>query len=85
MIPGEPSHIHRCDLVDHLRQPGGLRVEGHGHVQPDSRELENFTPKIAGECRIMVADDGARQAMKLNDVREECACHRCHCRGGRGE
>lgn len=69
------SEVHLHALVDALALTVGLRVVRGGVEQFGARRGEQLTPKRAGEDPITVGDDGVGEAVELDDVVLEDACH----------
>jgi hypothetical protein len=66
-----------CDyLVGDLRLAICLQVEGRAGVEACADETKQLAPQVAGEDRIPIAHNGGRNAVKSDDVVEECLAHR---------
>ena len=75
-IAGQASEVDAQDTICHLGLPISMRVERRTEAELDTGELEQFRPECAGEDRIPITDDGARNAMEPHDLVEEGARHR---------
>jgi hypothetical protein len=49
-------------------------VKCRGELQLHAGEPEDFTPKLAGEHRVPIRDDGTGDIVQADDVVEECLC-----------
>jgi hypothetical protein len=66
------------NVVDYLKLVVDLWVERSAHPHLDAGEGEQLLPERAGEDGVMVTNDGARDAVELDNVVEECLGHRYH-------
>jgi hypothetical protein len=58
-ITSKAAQVDTEDLIDHLRLAVGLRREHRAEAQLHAREGKELLPKVAGEDRILIADNGA--------------------------
>jgi hypothetical protein len=54
-------------------------MESRHHVQLGAHKPHELTPEHLSEHRVVVGNDGLRNAMEANNVGEEGLCHRRRC------
>ena len=70
-IARSAPRVHGQHLVDDLRLPVRLAVEGGAEAKLYVGYLEQIAPHVAGEDRVAIADHGPREAMEPNDAVKE--------------
>jgi hypothetical protein len=71
LVPCEAAEVDTKNYVRHFRLTVGLWVEGSAHSQLNASQTKQLLPEGAGEDGVMVADNGARDDVQLDDVVEE--------------